>query len=101
MKHFILGFSLALVISACAMGGKSYKKSERRAQDKMYVPCKDKWTGEPTGKLCNVFCSKRTSKGKCKKEEYKKITVKNFCDPETFKWFRAATFIMISEDQVL
>lgn len=101
MKGFIFGFVIALAISACSMAGKSYKKTERRMQDKMYVACKDSMTENPTGKLCNTFCSKRDSKGKCKKDKYKKVTVKNFCDPETFKWFRAASFIMISEDQVL
>lgn len=99
MKTFILGLSFGLIITACAMSGKPYQGKERNMQDKMFEPCLDAWTGEPTGKFCNRTCKKRKKNGECK-GEFKTI-VKNFCDPETFKFFRSAGFILIDEDQVL
>ena len=29
------------------------------------------------------------------------VVIKDFNDPETFKWFRAGAFIMVDEDQLL
>ena len=97
MKGFIVGLLTGLlIISACAMGGKPYDRPERNMQDKMFEPCQDSWTGEAQGKFCNRVCIDRQGK-KCK--QWKTI-VKNYCDPEVFKWFRAAGFILIDEDQV-
>lgn len=87
---------LFMSLNSCAMGSKPYKAPERKLQDKLFRPCQDFETSNPIGKLCNRTCKKKS----CTKEEFTTI-VKDFNDPETFKWFRAGSFIMIDEDQVL
>jgi len=95
-RNLILLIAMCLSLNACAMGGKSYRPPERKHQDKLFRPCQDfEVSGDPTGKLCNRTCPKK----KCKASEFK-VIVKDFRDPETFKWFRAGSFIMIDEDQV-
>lgn len=96
-KNLILLLFMTISVNACAMGGKPYRVPERKAQDKMFRPCQNFETENPLGKLCNRTCAKRKGK-KCKQW---KTTVKDFSDPEVFKWFRAGSFIMIDEDQVL
>jgi hypothetical protein len=96
--NLILGILLGMsIVAACGMGGKPYKKPERKEQDKLFRPCQDFETSDPVGKLCNKVCIDRKG-SECKAW---KINVKNFSDPEIFKWFRAGSFVMIDEDQVL
>lgn len=99
-RQLILLFTLLLSLNACAMGGKPirpHKLPERKLQDKLWRPCQDFETPKPVGKFCNRVCKKRSSR-KCKEW---KTNIRDFNNPEHFKFFRAGTFILIDEDQVL
>lgn len=83
-------------MSCSASSTRSLKKyPERKEQDKLWRPCQDFETQEPRGKLCNRVCTDRNNRG-CKKW---KVIVKDF--HEHFYFFRAGSFIMIDEDEVL
>lgn len=100
VKQLILLVTLLLSLNACAMGSRPPKPRdlpERKLQDKLWRPCEDFEVANPVGKFCNRVCKKKSGR-KCKKW---KTNIRDFNNPEHFKFFRAGTFILIDEDQVL
>jgi len=75
MKLFICGLSLGLIITACAMGGKSTRLKNPMDQSKTpWEFCTPKMTQEYKGKMCLVTCAKKLKKdGSCKGGKYKYI----------------------------
>lgn len=100
LKNIIIILFIFNSLTACAMGAKPprpHKLPERKMQDKLFRPCQDFEVANPVGKFCNRVCVKRSGLD-CKKW---KTNVKDFTDPETFKFFRSSSFILIDEDEAL
>lgn len=100
IRKLILLLVLSFSLNACAMGGRAprpHKLPERKDQDKLWRPCQNFETPKPVGKFCNRVCKKRSGR-KCKEW---KVNIRDFNNPDHFKFFRAGSFILIDEDQVL
>lgn len=97
LKSLIFSITMAISLPACSMGGRIPNIPERKVQDKLFRPCQDFETANPIGKFCNRVCKKR-KRGKCKKW---KVNIKDFSKKQDFDFFRAGSFILIDEDQVL
>lgn len=100
IKNITILISLLFSLNACSMGQRAPEPRdlpERKLQDKLYRPCQDFETSNPVGKFCNRVCKKRSG-NKCKDW---KVNIMDFSKPDVFKFFRAGSFILIDEDQVL
>ena len=92
-----LGAAIAITMSACANGSRSYKPRPRAVTDKLYVPCHSSWVSSPEGKMCNRTCVKRRGK-KCKEWQ---VTVRDMRVDADWAFFRDGGFGCLDLDQVL
>lgn len=92
LAYTFLGICLGLIVTACAMGGKSYKYPERAYNLKTWVFCRPAWGGSVVGNLCNrTRCGGKDKS--CKKGEWKTRRV-NICKEEGHNFFMQGGYIV-------
>lgn len=94
----ICTFILLCSLAACAMGSKR-PSIERKDEDRLWRACQNFEVTDgssPIGKMCSRTCLKRKGNN-CQKW---KQSVKNFCEPVDFEFYRAGSFVFIDEDNL-
>lgn len=75
MKQFFFGLSIGLIITACAMGGKSARlKTPVDESKSVWEFCTPKMIADYKGKACLIKCAEKLkSDGSCKGDKYQYI----------------------------